>query len=91
MGSNRVDRITKGYREIAIVPASEMRRLDPTKIPPALRGLLEAFNESDDARGVTTEIVVRISGREDRIYSVVLNEAQQIQELLQWGIVADED
>lgn len=90
MGEVRVDKITKSYKVIAAIPASEMRSIDRTKVSPALKGLLEAFDEISDSDGVTTEIVVRVSGREDRIYSVVLNDAKEIQELLQWGIVDDD-
>jgi hypothetical protein len=85
-----VDKITKSYHAIAAVPASEMRSVDSKRISPALKGLLEAFEESANSNGVPTEIVVRVSGREDRIYSVVLNETQDIQEILQWAIVADD-
>lgn len=84
-----VDKITKSFKAIAAVPASEMRCVDPTKISPALKGLLEALDESADAKGVPTEIVVRVTGREDRIYTILLDEAEQIQELLQWGIVSE--
>lgn len=90
MGAVRVDKITKSYKAIAALPPSEMRPVDSARISPALRGLLEAFDEVKDSNGVPTEIVVRIAGREDRIYSVVLSETQEIQEILQWGIVAED-
>jgi len=90
MGKRSYDIRTKSYKVIAAVPASKMRPLDSAKIPSALQGLLEAFNEVDDANGVPVEIVVRISGREDRGYSVVLGDAREIQEILQWGVVEED-
>lgn len=90
MGQVKYDKTTKSYKVIAAVPASQMRPVDQAKIPAALKGLLEAFNEVEDSNGVPVEIVVRISGKEDRGYSVVLGEAKEIQEILQWGVV-DED
>jgi hypothetical protein len=90
MGRFKYDATTKSYKVIAAVPASQMRSVDGAKIPSAIQGLLEAFNEVRDAAGVPIEIVVRISGREDRGYSVVLNEAQELQEILQWCVVDEE-
>lgn len=90
MGRTIVDKITKSFKAVCAVPASEMRIVDGTKISPALKGLLEAFDEVAGAKGVETEIVIRISGREDRIYSIVLDQAEQIQEVLQWGICAED-
>ena len=91
MGRVKFDKTTKSYQVIAAVPVSETRPVDSTKVSPALKGLLEAFDEAADANGVCTEIVIRFSGRDDRIYSVDLNEAKEIQEILQWGIVEVED
>lgn len=90
MGTIKYDATTKSYKVISAVPASQMHQVECAKIPSALQGLLEAFNESRDAAGVPVEIVVRISGRADRGYSVVLNEAREIQEILQWGVVDEE-
>lgn len=90
MGKWVVDKTTKGFKAVAAVPASEMRDLDSTKISPALKHLIEAFGEAEDNEGVPIEIGVRITGREDRFYTVVLSEVEEIQEVLQWGIVPEE-
>ena len=91
MGQYKFDKTTKSYKIIVAVPISETRPIDCSKISPALKGLLEAFDESEDACGIPSEIVIRFSGREDRVYSIDLTDAKEIQEILQWGVVEKDD
>ena len=83
MGSLFIDASTKGFD--ALYPKRLSGETNSDRMSPALSALLTALRK-EAPKGEPVEIIVGVVGKEQTIYSVTVQNAEEIKEILEWTV-----
>lgn len=83
MGDLFIDASTKGFDGLSPVQLSGDTNED--RMSPALSALLTALKK-EAPKGEPVEIVIGVIGKEQTIYSVTIQNAEEIKEILEWTV-----
>ncbi|MCL4069408.1 hypothetical protein M3484_22885 [Pseudomonas sp. GX19020] len=83
MGSLHIDSTTKGFDALSPLAQSDTNNSD--RISPALSALLTALRK-EAPTGEPVEIVIGVMGKQQTVYSVTIQNAEEIKEILEWTI-----
>ena len=83
MGALFIDSSTKGFDGLSPVQLSGKTNED--RMSPALSALLTALKK-EAPKGEPVEIIIGVVGKEQTIYSVTVQNAEEIKEILEWTV-----